>query len=398
MTRPRVLVFSSLLPVPVDRGDRNRLFHILRLLADVATVRLVAIERAWEPPSPDFTPLAPIEVRTLRVSSRQVVMRGAWAAATGRPYVISRYASPRLLEFVRHHAGDFRPDVFWGFQASAFPFLSCAPHARKIVDLVDSPSRYASIVRATREIGWASRLAMRVQWRLAESERQAIMQCDAALANSSTDLAYLRTLLGSDERLVLFENCVPRSFLATSWSVRPGRPPQLLFVGNLAYPPNAAAVRLIATAILPLVRSRVPEARLVVCGARGESLARELGGQPGVRFLGFVDDLVRLYLESSVMLVPIPLAGGSQYKVLESLAIGLPSVVSPSSAEITRVQHGRQVLVGATPEEHADAVCRLLADQNLAGALSRAGRAFVEAEHTWESKAGLVARLLEGRR
>ena len=43
MSRPRVLVFSSVLPLPVDRGDRNRLFHVLQLLAGMADVRLLAV-------------------------------------------------------------------------------------------------------------------------------------------------------------------------------------------------------------------------------------------------------------------------------------------------------------------------------------------------------------------
>jgi len=38
---------------------------------------------------------------------------------------------------------------------------------------------------------------------------------------------------------------------------RPGTG-QLLFVGNLTYPPNLAAVRLLAHEILPRVRSRRP--------------------------------------------------------------------------------------------------------------------------------------------
>ena len=123
---------------------------------------------------------------------------------------------------------------------------------------------------------------------------------------------------------MLLDNCVPAELLAETWSPPSGGPPTLLFVGNLAYLPNAAAVRLIVSDILPRVRRRLPEARLVVCGARGEALAREHAATPGVEWRGFVDDLRPLYRNAHAMLVPVPLAGGTQYKLLESMAVGLP--------------------------------------------------------------------------
>ena len=396
MTRPRVLVFSSLLPLPIDRGDRNRLFHILHLLTKSADVRLVAVDRDWEPAVRDVAPLAPVDVHSIRVSAREVTVRGLWSAATGRPFLITRYALPRIQRFVREQARQFEPDVLWGYQAPSLPFLGDAGRARTIIDLVDSPSRYVGMTRENREIAWSARLAMAVQWRIASYERQAVASCDTTIVNSRADLEYVRALTGRSERVIVLDNCVPASFMARPWTFDARRPPQLLFVGNLAYAPNETAVRLTVNEILPRIRARMPEASLVVCGARGEALARELGGRPGVMFRGFVDDLVPVYLSSSVMLVPVPLAGGTQYKLLESLAIGLPAVVSRVSAEVTGIEHGRQGLVADTPDDYAEAALTLLSDGTLASRLSAAGRSLIEAEHTWESKAGLVAGLVMG--
>ena len=391
--RPRVLVFSTLLPVPVDRGDRNRLFHILTLLGSMADVRLVAIERAWEPAAPEWHP-ADLDVRRIRVSAAAVRAFGAVAAATGRPYLITRYALPRVRRAVRAHVREFAPDVFWGYQAPSFPFLADAGRARRVVDLVDSPSRYVSLVTSHEGVPLASRLAMAVQWRIAAHERRAVTASAAAIVNSEADAAYVRRLTGRTDGVVLFDNCVPQELLAEGWTPAPEGPPTLLFVGNLAYVPNAAAVRLSVTEILPRVRARFPAARLVVCGARGEALARELGAPPGVEWRGFVDDLRPLYRSAHAMLVPVPLAGGTQYKLLESMAVGLPAVVSRASAEVTGVNDAEQVLVGETADEYADGVCRLLEDPDLARRISGAGRVFVAARHTWESKRPLVARLI----
>ena len=395
MRRPRVLVFSSVLPLPVDRGDRNRLFHVLQLLADVAEVRVVAVDREWEPHVRDLSPLGGIEVQRVSVSAAEIMASGAVAALTGRPYIITRYALPRVRRLVRESIEAFRPDVYWGYQAASFPFLRDAAGARRVVDVVDSPSRYAEITRKEASVSWASRLAMTAQWRIAALEREAIRACEAAVVKSELDLAHVQGLLGADApRLVRLDNCVPRTLLAQPWSGGRRAPAKLLFVGNLAYPPNAAAVRLLAAEILPLVRQRHPDAELLVSGARGEALARALGERPGVRFLGFVDDLAALYREASLLRVPVPLSGGVQYKLLEGLAVGTPTIVSRSSAEIAGVGHEREVLVADAPQEYAAAVDRLLGDEPLARRLSAGGRAFIERNHTWESKRGLIAQLV----
>jgi polysaccharide biosynthesis protein PslH len=396
MRRPRVLVFSTLLPLPVDRGDRNRLFHTLQLLASVATVQLVAVERAWETPVHDVAPLGAIDVIRVPVTARAVAAAGGWAALTGRPYLVARYALPRVRRAVRDAVHAFAPDVFWGYQAPSFPFLAAAPRARRIVDLVDSPSRYAGLVTASREVPMSARLAMGVQWRLAASERQALSLMEAALVNSGADAAHVRALAPASTEVVMLDNCIPRDLMRVPWQPDASRPPTLLFVGNLAYVPNAAAVRLLLTAILPRVRRRFPEARAVICGARGDALALEFAGMAGVEFRGFVPDLLPLYRSGSVMLVPVPLAGGTQYKLLESMAVGLPAVVSGVSAAITGVAHGTHVLVGDSPDEYADAACRLLSDATLAAQLSAEARRFVEARHTWESKRPLIERLVQG--
>jgi glycosyltransferase involved in cell wall biosynthesis len=391
--RPRVLVFSTLLPVPVDRGDRNRLFHILELLASIAEVRLVAIERRWEPATPAWHP-AGIEVHRIRVGAAAVTAFGAWAALTGRPYLITRYALPRLRRAVREHVRDFAPDVFWGYQAPSFPFLDDAGGARRVVDLVDSPSRYAALVTGHRDVPLISRLAMGIQWRIAAFERRAVTGADAAIVASEADAAFVRRLTGRSGGIVLLDNCVPQELLADTWSPPASGPPTLLFVGNLAYLPNAAAVRLIVSDILPRVRRRLPDVRLVICGARGEALARANAATPGVEWRGFVDDLRPFYRTAHAMLVPVPLAGGTQYKLLESMAVGLPAVVSRASAEVTGVRDGEHVLVGETAAEYAEAVGRLLADGALARRLSAAARAFVGERHTWASQRPLIARLV----
>ena len=49
---------------------------------------------------------------------------------------------------------------------------------------------------------------------------------------------------------------------------------------------------------------------------------------PGVRWLGFVDDIDGLYRSARVLVAPVAIGGGVRVKVLEAAARGLPVVAT----------------------------------------------------------------------
>ena len=139
MSRRRILVFASLLPLPVDRGDKNRLYHLLRVLRGFADVRLVCCRRKWEPIVKDFSLLDGIEIRTFDVSKAEVMWEAAKAILTYRPHTAFYFGMPRGVEFVLEEIQSFKPDVFWGAGIPSFPYLRQVRGIKRILDLVRQP-------------------------------------------------------------------------------------------------------------------------------------------------------------------------------------------------------------------------------------------------------------------
>ena len=394
MSRRRILVFAPLLPVPVDGGAKNRLFHVLQLLCGLADVCLVCCRREWEPPVKDFSLLDGIEIRIFNVSKAEVMWEAAKAMLTFRPHVAFYFGMPRLIEFVRQEIQSFKPDVFWGYGIPSYPHLRHVKSIKRIVDLVDSPSRYFPMVCRARDLSARARIIGAIQWRIEHYERLLLKASDIVLVNSRMDQEHLQRLHGDSAKPIVLENCVPSALMTKQWHWVSATPKKILFVGAMAYPPNRSAVRRFAEKILPHIRAEEPETEFVVCGPGSLSLFSELGNKPGVRVAGFVDDLVSMYLSASVLVVPVPVAGGAQYKLLEAMAIGLPIVASPQSAAGGDMTHGQELLVGDSAESFASAVLLMLRDRELAARLSVNGRNFIRAHHIWESKTDLLRSLV----
>jgi hypothetical protein len=140
------------------------------------------------------------------------------------------------------------------------------------------------------------------------------------------------------------------------------------------------------TEILPRIRIREPQAELHICGSRQHVLKAEFSTASGIHFTGFKPDLAAMYLEASALVAPLTLATGTQYKILEAMAVGLPVVTTTRVAATGPFQHGHELWVANSSEEFAESVLALLSAPAAAWHLGEASRARIQAQFIWEVK------------
>jgi phosphatidylinositol alpha-1,6-mannosyltransferase len=162
---------------------------------------------------------------------------------------------------------------------------------------------------------------------------------------------------------------------------------------------------------LPLVRERVPGARLLLVGdgpgaARLRRLVRAGGVDGHVVFAGAVSaaELPAHHAAGDVFALPCRTRGGGLdveglgIVLLEAAAAGLPVVAGDSGGAPETVQEGRtgHVVDGRDVDAVASAVAGLLADPDRARAMGAAGRAWMRQEWTWPSRVARLRALLAG--
>ena len=149
--------------------------------------------------------------------------------------------------------------------------------------------------------------------------------------------------------------------------------------------------------MFPLVRQRLPEVRLVIAGRDAPPWLRRLARRTaGVEFLGPVEDAEPLYLRARLFVEASRSGGGTRLKVLNALARGLPVVASPEGAEGLEVVDKEHLLVSASPESMAEAVCRLVGEEDLWRSLSENGRALVRRRYLAEAAYRPLGEVLSG--
>jgi glycosyltransferase involved in cell wall biosynthesis len=155
----------------------------------------------------------------------------------------------------------------------------------------------------------------------------------------------------------------------------------LLFVGNLTYPPNIRAARVLVEQVLPRVQRRLRHPiRVTLVGHHRPALRRL--GQPGVELTGFVNDLAPLYAAADAVVVPLGAGGGTRIKLLEAFAHRVPVVCTGAAAAGLEVAHGRHLLLADTPDDAAAAIERLVRSPPLAATLVQEAERLVRSRYS----------------
>ena len=106
----------------------------------------------------------------------------------------------------------------------------------------------------------------------------------------------------------------------------------LLFVGSLWYAPNREGIDRFLARSWPAIKAAQPQARLLLVGAAPPAVRQVWERHPDVSAPGFVDDLEAAYRNAAFTIAPIYSGGGTNIKVLESLAYGRACVTTPHCA------------------------------------------------------------------
>ena len=243
-----------------------------------------------------------------------------------------------------------------------------------------------------REVPWQQRLYFRA------TLPPALRQAAAVLVPSEStrrDLLQLYRIPGLEEKVEVIAEGVPSAVTAGPLpeGVDPGF---VLAVGTVEprknYPRLLAAYRhLRGRGSLPFIingRPGVPQ--LVIAGragwAYGDTLQR-IAAEPGVRYLGHVDEptLAALYESASVLAFP-SLYEGFGLPLLEAMSRGVPAVVGAAGA-LPELAVGAAISVNAEDiSAIAGALERLLADEALRQKMGAEGKRLARG-YTWANAA-----------
>jgi sugar transferase (PEP-CTERM/EpsH1 system associated) len=388
----KILYVCHRFPYPPRRGGKIRPFNMIRHLHQAHEVTVASLARS--PGEADEARgiakhCAGFELDTVRGPVQ--LARMAVRLPTRVPSSIGYFHSRMLARKIEALLATRKFDLVFVHCSSVAHYVERVRGIPKILDFGDMDSQkwleYARFKRFPLNCGyWLEGRKL-----LAEEKRLA-RRFDFCTA--TTHLEW-ETLEGYDTGTPTdwFPNGVDTDYFSPS--DQPYDPDLIAFVGRMDYYPNQQCMFEFCANVWPSLCKRRPGLRLAIVGADPAPAVRRLAQLPGVAVTGSVPDVRPWLRRSALTIAPLNIARGTQNKILEAMALGVPVVASELAAKGVDAVPGEHLLTARTAAEYEAAIIRVLDDTDERARLSRAGRERMHTHHAWERSMARLDAIIE---
>ena len=390
----KILVVLPRFPYPLEKGDKLRAYHQIVELAKRHEIYLFCVSHVKVAPE-HVEALRPYckEIRIVRlnkvVCAKNIITNWFSSKSLQMGYWNTVHSKRAYKQFER----EVNPDVVYNQMVRTMPLVARSNYP-KVMDYQDALSMNTER-RMEHSRGFMHYVLHYEFKMLRSSEYNAFSFFDALTIISEVDSEAIPHKKNGEIKII--PNGVDFDYFNKLTTTHYALPTKydILFSGNMAYAPNVNAARYLVEEVMPLVWAKRPEATLLLAGANPKHGVCRLANDSRVTVSGWVDDIRTAYASSRVFVAPLLIGSGLQNKLLEAMAMHLPCVTTAICNSALGAEHRRQILVGDTPAELAEAILQLLDDSQRANALADAGCQFVRENYGWPAAVAKLEAVLQ---
>lgn len=235
-----------------------------------------------------------------------------------------------------------------------------APEAMTILDTED-----LHFLRVGRKVAWKAGRNFSdsdLYSDLAKRELASIHRCDISLIISQFEINVLKQKFGVSTDKIIYVPFLLNTLTEktiTDWKPFDKRE-HFISIGNFLHEPNWNAVLFLKDEIWPIIRSKLPEAKLHMYGAYSSLKVEQLHNPyEGFLIKGRADDAKKVVENSRVLLAPLRFGAGLKGKLIEAMQCGTPSVTTPIGAEAMHGEYSWPGEIRDDPQDFADQAVEL---------------------------------------
>ena len=374
----KIFVLLPRIPFPLEKGDKLRAFNQIKQLAKHNEIVLCALNDDPKVSEQDaFHALQPYcqSINFIRIKKLQILLGLIRAFFKGLPlqcgYFYNRKAARKIDALIAKH----KPDMLYG------QLLRVAEYIRyknlpKAIDYQDIFS-YGMKRRAD--------IASCITRPIYNMEYHRLKRYEAAIFDNFDIKSIIsepdRDLFPHERRdeILIIPNGVDHDYFKPQEREKQF---DLVFTGNMSYPPNVNAVDYLANDILPIVWKTLPDVKLYIAGATPDPKVKKAASER-IIVSGWLDDIRDAYAQSRAFIAPMRIGTGLQNKLLEAMSMRLPAITSPLANASLSAKPNEEILVGSNAEEMAQYIITLLTDKEKAERLAQAGFDFTNRVYDW---------------
>lgn len=385
----KILIVLPRFPYPLEKGDKLRAFHQIRVLSETNDIYLFCIshskvlpehEAAVRPMCKDL-----VIVRSPRLVNYKNVIRNY---LNTKSLQLGYWDSHKARKAYKAFEKRVQPDVVYNQMVRTMPIVSRSLFP-KVMDFQDALSMNTE--RRMEQCKGLWHFLLHFEFKMLRStEYNSFKIFDALTIISEIDSEAIPHHKNGEIKIV--PNGVDFDFFHPMPEVE--RKYDIVFCGNMQYEPNVKASHYLVEKVMPIVWRERPNTTVLLAGATPKPSVRRLASQ-NVTVSGWVDDIRQSYASAKIFAAPMQTGSGLQNKLLEAMSMNLPCVTTSIANNSLNAVDGDQVLVGDDAETFARHLLSLLSDDALRQSVADRGIEFVHSHFSWESSGKKLESILQ---
>jgi sugar transferase (PEP-CTERM/EpsH1 system associated) len=376
-----ILFLANRFPYPPFRGDKLKIYNLTRRLAVKHDLYLVTFYESRDELNylKDIQPFFK-EIELVYLPKWRSILNGIPALFSPTPLQLAYFKSSKMKRMVKLALDRYNIDIVHTQHLRMSQYTKHLDMP-KILDLPDAFSLYFKRRNET-DRPLINRLIDSIEiGRLTKAEK-IITAYDKTLVCSIEDKKYLEKLHKTDNIDILLNGVDLATF-----DVEEGHDYShnhtLLFTGNMDYAPNVDAVQYFVKEMWPTISEVNPKTKFIIAGQRPVDAVKKLASDK-IEVTGFIPDLKDMYAHASVVIAPLRFGAGTQNKVLEAMAMGVPTVCTHIGFEGLQIQSGQGVIMAKEKPQFIQEVNMLLADAAKRQEVGEQGLAIARTRFSWD--------------
>ncbi|MFY8077630.1 MAG: glycosyltransferase [Flavobacteriales bacterium] len=373
----KLVVLTSRIPYPLEKGDKLRIFHQIKHLAKSHEICLICLNESSEEIDTSVLNELVTELHIIPLAKWKIPFRLFFAIFHNLPFQVEYFLERKNKKKIETIIQDFNPNHIYCQLIRTSEYVKNLFQFDKTLDYMDAFSA-AAMRRAKTEKGFR-----KLFWKI-ENER--VKKYERSIYDYFNQHSIIteqdRNLLAipSNKKISIVPNGVDTGHFENSHI---SKKYDIVFAGNMNYPPNIAAAIFLVEEILPKLKSQFPSVTVLIAGATPSTEVQNLASD-NVTVSGWMNDIREAYCESRVFVAPMFIGAGMQNKILEAMSSELPVITTTLAAEAFKEKNHSNIIEANSNFEFAKAIQYYLLNEGAQVSDGKKNRIYVEEKYSWK--------------
>lgn len=382
----KLFVLLSRFPYPLEKGDKLRAYHQIKALSVHHEIHLCClsdceIQKDWIKELDQYCN----SVTVHKLSKFLIYWNTAKKAFTDQPFQVGYFYQNNIQRKINQQIQELKPDHIYCQLIRTANYVKDFHETPKTIDYMDALSM-GMIRRSQISSGIKKRLFRAEGKRLSEFENRIFDYFNFHTIISEQDRQLINHPQNSE--IAVVENGIAEEYF--EYPLLENKSIDILFTGNMSYPPNIECSEYLVKEIKPLLQS---DLKIGITGASPHQRILDLE-QENVTITGWVEDIKTAYASAKIFVAPLFIGTGLQNKLLEAMAMGLPCITTTLANNALKAEPNQEILIANSAVEFKEHVERLISDATFYQSVSKAGQAYVRNNFSWEQSVTKIENLI----